>query len=225
MNRKDLIISLILGEISAWLIIILLKGLVPAETYLKFSGKILFGLPVIFPLLCGLALYIAYAISKKIAVVYQIAKFVLVGGFNTLFDWGVLSLAIYFFRKFWQIEASDILFVAFGLTIAFYSLFKSISFILSAANSYSLNKFWTFKQQSSEKVGKEFAQFFLVTICGFAINVGIASLVFKYVSPLAGLNQDQWAIASAVVATAISMVWNFLGYKFIVFGAKSNIPA
>jgi len=219
MNKKDLIISAIIGEAAAWLLFALSKGILPAEKYNEFSGLIKI-LPVIFPIVTGICFYVAYLISKKIAIIYQIAKFVLVGGFNTLFDWGILSLSIFIFRQFWQIEAKDALFVVFGLTIAFYSLFKSISFVLSAANSYTLNKFWTFQSKNIERTGKELSQFFLITICGFGINVGIASSVFKFVNPLAGLNSDQWAIAAAVVATAISMVWNFLGYKFIVFNTK-----
>ncbi len=220
-SKKDLIISVIIGEAAAWLLFALSRGILPAEKYSDFSGLIKI-LPIIFPIVTGFCFYIAYLVSKKIAIIYQIAKFVLVGGFNTLFDWGVLSLSIHIFRNYWQIEAKDVLLAAFGLTIAFYSLFKSISFVLSAANSYTLNKFWTFQNKNIEKTGKELSQFFLITICGFGIKVGIASLVFKFVSPLAGLNSDQWAIAAAIVATAISMVWNFLGYKFIVFNGKKE---
>jgi len=63
-------------------------------------------------------------------------------------------------------------------------------------------------------------QFLTVTFFGFLINVGIASGIFKWVSPVGGLNADQWAIGAAVVATAVSMIWNFIGYKFIVFEQK-----
>ena len=71
-------------------------------------------------------------------------------------------------------------------------------------------------------MGREFLQFIVITILGFLINVGIASVIFKFVSPVAGLNIDQWAILSAAIATAVSMIWNFLGYKFIVFDTKKT---
>lgn len=224
-SKKDLIVSLIIGEIAAWLILILAKGLLTEATL----NKVFFGvglttffktLPVIFPIVCAVCLYIAYLISKKAHIIYQIAKFVLIGGFNTIFDWGLLTLAIFIFRNYLGIDSKDVLIVVFSLSIAYYSLYKSISFVLASINSYFWNKFWTFKRESAEKTGKEFVQFFIVTFIGFLINVGIASGIFKLVTPLAGLNNDQWGILAAVVATAISMCWNFIGYKFIVFEAK-----
>lgn len=212
-SKTDFIASLAIGEVSAWLIIAVMNNLgikIPYLFYLVF----------IFPILCLVGLYIAYLISKKIAVIYQIAKFVLVGGFNTLADWGILAFLIFFFRQYLFIDPKDTL-VSIGIiAIAYYSLYKSISFVVAAANSYFWNKFWTFKRESTEGMGKEFGQFFIVTLVGFVINVFIASAVFKYITPFDGLTYDQWGIASAVFATVISMVWNFLGYKFIVFDNK-----
>lgn len=217
--KKDLIISLIVGEIAAWLLLILAKGVLPLATYEKFSSIIKI-LPIIFPIICAVSLFIAYLIGKKIAIIYQIAKFILIGGLNTLVDWGILTLLIFIFRSSFSINSTDAWITVFSLTIAFYSLYKAISFVLSATNSYFWNKFWTFKREITEKIGKEFLRFLVVTFIGFLINVGIASGIFKLISPVGGLNPDQWAIGAAVVATAVSMVWNFIGYKFIVFEQK-----
>jgi putative flippase GtrA len=217
--KKDLIVSLIVGEIAAWLLLILAKGVLPVATYEKFLSIIKI-LPIIFPIICVVSLFIAYLIGKKIAIIYQIAKFILIGGLNTLVDWGILTLLIFIFRSSFGISSTDTWMVVLSLSIAFYSLYKAISFILSATNSYFWNKFWTFKRETTEKAGKEFLQFLVVTFIGFLINVGIASGIFKMISPVGGLNPDQWAIGAAVVATAISMIWNFIGYKFIVFEQK-----
>ncbi|MFH0852465.1 MAG: GtrA family protein [bacterium] len=222
-SRKDLVVSLVVGEISAWLIWALVKGLLPADKYIAFVGYLKL-LPIVFPVACLLGLYIGYLLGKKIAIVYQIAKFAVIGGFNTLVDWGVLSLVIFIFRQSFAIEAGDNLLMISSLTVAFYSLFKAISFVVAATNGYFWNKFWTFKRESTEKMSKEFLQFFVITFFGFLINVAIASGIFKYITPPLGLNSDQWGIVAAVVATAISMVWNFLGYKFIVFEQK-RMPA
>jgi putative flippase GtrA len=212
-SKSDFWASLAIGEISAWLIIAVINNLGVKFPYLSF-------LPVVFPILCVGGLYIAHLIGKKIAIIYQIAKFVLVGGFNTLADWGILAFLIYFFRLYLSHDSKDLLFSVGVFTIAYYSLYKSISFIVAAANSYFWNKLWTFKRESTEGMGKEFGQFFIVTIIGFLLNVFIASAIFKYIAPFDGLTADQWGIVSAVFATIISMVWNFLGYKFIVFDAK-----
>jgi len=221
-RKNDLIAALIIGEISAWLIFILAQEILPENIYGKVS-LVLKTLPLVFPILCAIFLYIVFLFGKKITVANQIGKFVLVGGFNTLVDWGILSLLIYVFHSSLGIDSEDILLDIFYWTIIYYSLFKGISFILAATNSYLWNKFWTFQRETTEKVGKEFVQFFTITFIGFLINVGIASCVFKYIQPFGGLNSAQWAIFSAVIATAVSMIWNFLGYKFIVFDRKQPV--
>lgn len=222
MKRSDIIATLILGEIAAWLLIAVVRGLLSPEFYAKISSILFVGLPIVFPILCLVFLYIAFWIGKKIETIRQAAKFVLVGGLNTLVDWGVLSLLIFVFRDAFKIGSYDVILTIFSVTIVYYSLFKGISFIIATTNSYIWNKFWTFKRKTSETVTKEFLQFFIVSVIGFLINVGIASIIFKFISPVAGFNADQWAIISAAIATAVSMIWNFLGYKFIVFEKKND---
>jgi len=212
-SKTDFWAGLIIGEISAWLIIAVINNL-------GFQIPLLVFLPVIFPVLCIAGLFISFFIGKKIPVIYQIGKFVLVGGFNTLVDWGILAFLIFFFRVYFLSEPGDILLSAGVIAVAYYSLYKAASFLVAVGNSYFWNKFWTFKRESSEDIGKEFGQFLIVTFIGFLLNVFIASMIFKYIAPFGGLTLDQWGIISAVFATAVSMVWNFLGYKFMVFGAN-----
>ncbi len=221
MKRSDIIASLVLGEIAAWLILAVVKTILPLF-YEQFRSLLLIGLPIVFPILCLIFLYLAFLIARRIVVIRQASKFVLVGGLNTLVDWGVLSFLIFAFQKYLNISSSDVIFSVFSLTIIFYSLFKAISFILATINSYIWNKFWTFQRRTTEKLSKEFLQFVVVSVIGFLINVGLASFVFKFISPFGGLNIDQWAIFSAAIATVVSMIWNFLGYKFIVFDTKSK---
>lgn len=64
-----------------------------------------------------------------------------------------------------------------------------------------------------------FAKFLAISLVGLAINSGVVALVSAYLadggtilsSPEAARN------ASKILATGLSLVWNFLGYKFIVF--------
>ncbi len=60
----------------------------------------------------------------------------------------------------------------------------------------------------------------MVSIVGFLINVIIASYVFKSISPVGGLNLDQWGIIGAAIGSIAGLAWNFVGYKFIVFKEK-----
>jgi putative flippase GtrA len=142
---------------------------------------------------------------KNFILYFQAGKFVLVGVLNTLIDLGVLNLLIF---------ATGI---ASGL---WYTVFKGISFIAAVINSYILNKFWTFKSAGQANKGKEFAQFLTVSIVGFGINVGVASLVVNVISqqfPSFGVSEQIWANIGAISATFCAMAWNFIGYKFIVF--------
>jgi len=143
-------------------------------------------------------------------VIKQAGKFVLVGILNTLIDLGVLNLLIFIT----------------GIASGFgYSAFKGISFTVAVVNSYILNKFWTFSafaKASADKKssGREFSQFFIVSVIGFGINVGVASLVVNVIGnpfTFSGVSDTIWANVGAIVATFCAMAWNFLGYKFIVF--------
>lgn len=202
-KKSDIIISLFIGEVTAWLLILIGKNIQVKLTYLKF-------LPIILPFLFLFGLYFTYLISKKFRVFYQIGKFVLVGGFNTMVDFGVLNLLILLTG------------LATGIS---YSIFKSASFLTAAVNSYLWNKFWTFKKTSfnpvtataGEEMGKEFLKFLTISFVGFMINVGVASFLVIFVGPLRGISPVIWANLGAVAGTAFSMTWNFLGYKFIVF--------
>jgi putative flippase GtrA len=161
-----------------------------------------------------LGLYVCHALSKKIAVMWQFGKFFVTGVMNVLVDFGVLAIITLLFKKFFAISSNDVLFTI-GATVTFYSLYKAISFTVSNINSYFWNKHWTFNKSGDKK--SEFLQFFMVSVVGFSINVVIASLVFKNVTPLAGMNLDQWGFMGAAAGSIAGLMWNFLGYKFLVF--------
>jgi putative flippase GtrA len=218
-SKKDLIVALVIGEIAAWLLLVLAKFIFPGQAYLNYSQYLKY-LPFVFPVVCALCLFVAFILAKKIAVIYQIAKFVLIGGFNFLIDSGVVAILTLSVRNLYHIDQDAPFMTIFSLTLAFFALYKGISFIIASTNSYFWNKLWTFKREKTEKSSKEFLQFFIVSVVGFLINVGIAYGVFDIVSAPEGLNKDQWTMLAVVAATVVSMCWNFIGYKFIVFEQK-----
>ena len=143
------------------------------------------------------------------ALVLQGIKFVLVGILNTAIDFGVLNLLIL------------ITGITGGWAIA---PLNAISFLCAATNSYLWNKFWTFKAKGGV-AGKEFSQFLIISLIGIGINTGIVVAGTSLVSPLFGLSSKVWVNLIKVLATGVSMVWNFLGYKFIVFKDKNVQPS
>jgi len=212
LTRRDLYLGLLAGLIIGLLALPVIK----AAKESLYNQLAVFLVPF-FLLAVPIGLVIANWISKKIAVVWQISKFIVIGGMNTLVDLGVLSLITFAFRSFFGIQSKDILI----FTLTFYSLFKATSFIVANISSYYWNKYWTFHKDSSEEKeggnGAKFLQFFLVSIIGFVINVLVASYVFKAIHPFDGLNPDQWGLIGAACGSIAGLAWNFLGYKFIVF--------
>ncbi len=204
MKKQDILSGLIIGEASAWLILAIFKNI-------RLELPFVWSLPFVLPVLCLAGLLVDDFLGRKFAILWQAAKFLLVGVLNTLIDLGILNLLIL---------VSD---VSSGL---WFSVFKGASFTIAVINSYFWNKFWTFKSSVGEArqapqlrsgQAKEFLQFFVVSAIGFGMNVGAASLVVNIVGPQLGLSDKLWANVGALIATFISMAWNFLGYKFIVF--------
>jgi len=142
-------------------------------------------------------------------IIKQISKFVIVGVINTGIDFAVLN-ALLFSTKIYS-----------GRWLI---LFNSISFSAAVINSYFLNKYWTFKSQNVEdSKAKQFSQFLIISIIGISINDAIVYGLATFTSPLFGLSAQMWTNVAKLFATAASMVWNFIGYKFIVFKKKDSI--
>ncbi len=83
-----------------------------------------------------------------------------------------------------------------------------IAFVIASVVSYISQKKLTFKNESKKYTNQLFI-FFLISLVGLLINVGI---VFGAVECL-GL----WYIFGKVVATVVTYVWNFFAHKQITF--------
>lgn len=195
MKKSDIIAILIIGEIVAIFLIFVLKNL-------GYFFNFLWLLLIVLPILALIALSAFCFMGKKIPVAFQFGKFISVGIANTAVDFGVLN--------FLMLSTN----ISAGI---FYSIFKGISFIVAVIHSYAWNKFWTFKKTETEKVGGEFLRFFVVSVIGFCINVGIASFVVNVISVPAVISLKIWANIGAAAGSIVGLLWNFIGFKFIVF--------
>src|SRR3989344_567767 len=97
-----------------------------------------------FPSLALIGMFVVKKLSKKLALLWQVAKFALVGVLNTAIDFGILNLLI-------------------------------------------------------------------------LITTTVVVVVTTWIPPLFGLSPTLWANVAKVFATGFSMVWNFTGYKLVVF--------
>ena len=132
---------------------------------------------------------------------FQFIKFICVGLLNTGIDFGILNL---------------LMFITGINTGIICSFFKAISFMVAVTNSYFLNKLWTFnKGRDFEK--KEFIRFITISLIAFGINVTFFSIFNNFISPLGNISPVLWANISALVATGLTTLINFFGYKRFVF--------
>jgi putative flippase GtrA len=136
---------------------------------------------------------------KKLFV--QFSKFAVVGVLNTAIDFGVLNILVFATG----IKSGGVLFVL-----------NIVAFTVATTNSYFWNKFWTFKDKGSVRP-VQIGQFLTVSVIGALINSAVVYTVSTFVDPLFGLSPTIWVNVAKVVATGFSFIWNFAGYKFIVF--------
>jgi len=198
-TKKDYLLVSIIGFFFGLLLLPVLNNIKLPFAEITFSNAFL--IVVGFVIFANFALWLTSLLSRLFPVLLQIAKFVAVGGLNTLLDLGILNTLIFLS----------------GIAVGWwYSIFKGISFIAAVINSYFWNKHWTFGVSDSANI-KEFSQFMAVSFVGFAINVGAASLLVNFIGSPESISPERWANIGALSATIISLVWNFVGYKFIVF--------
>ncbi len=157
----------------------------------------------IVPVLWIAGVAFGYFLGQWIPFFNQFGKFVAVGFTNATVDFGVLYLLI---------AVSGI------ATGVYFSLFKLVSFSVALAHSYFWNKFWAFSGASGNRTG-ELARFFAVTVAALVINVVSASLIVNAVGPLFGLDVRQWAGIGAVVGSAVSLIFSFVGFRLVVFAS------
>ncbi len=118
------------------------------------------------------------------------------------------------FLKFAVVGFSGMI-VNFGITFFFkekVGLNKYFSnvfgFVVAATTNYFLHHYWTFQSQN-QQMGKEYVQFFTVSVVGAAIDTLVVFLLHDKLK----LN----FYISKIFATAVAMVWNFLANLLFTF--------
>jgi putative flippase GtrA len=147
-------------------------------------------------------------ILERYPIIRQFLRFAVIGVINTGVDLLVLNLLMIVFDQRDGIH---------------FTIFKTVSFAIAVISSYFLNKYWAFEDKNKKEEVRKFSQFIAVSIIGALINVGIASLVVSirpdaFITSVSVDTFNQiWGNFAALCGTAIGLIWNFLGYKFVVF--------
>lgn len=201
-KNSDLRNSLVLGLIIGLFLLFVmtnLKGEIPMPGFLSGPKWLIV---VITPTFVTLWIYITFNLGTRWPVFFQFGKFVTIGFSNTAIDFGLLNLFMYISH------------VERGL---FFSLFKGFSFLVAVSNSFIWNKFWTFDNNYREQLGKQFFKFLVISGVAFIINVTVASVIVNVIGPIGKFSPTLWANIGAFASLGITLLWTFLGYKFVVF--------
>jgi len=198
MKKIDIILALVTGEGVAGLFIWLIKNSptinLPILLWLS---------PFIFPVLAVLGVWISYLIGKRYLFVYQLAKFLLIGAFFSVFDLIIFNFLLGYFG----ISREE---------IVRYAVFVVISFTIVTVMKYLGDKYWAFEKSGMEKPGMEITTYFVITLISGAIQTASASFLFALIPSIFGNAMVIGNIAK-IGGIVIASIWNFLGYKFIVF--------
>jgi len=116
-------------------------------------------------------------------------RYLLFGGLATIVDWFVYYVSVYSFNFH-------------------YALSVTFSFMLGSITNFSLNKYFNFRN----KYKKLHNQFFVYLIIAF---IGLLFTIFLLWVFIDLLLVDKFL--ARVIATAVILVYNFLGHKYVTF--------
>ncbi len=124
-------------------------------------------------------------------------RFAFIGGINTALDFGILFLL-----------------TALGLDKLVANFFStSVAFVFS----FFANRTFTFKSTGSAK--KQFLPFLIVTLIGLWILQPLVILAITQL--LHSLDQALALFIAKLIATIVSLIWNYILYSRFVFKKKS----
>jgi putative flippase GtrA len=206
MTKKDFSLMVVLGAAVGLLIQPIMTNALPRIGLSMLDRALIL---VFFAALAPFLIWLSELLSRFFKGIYQFAQFAAVGTLNSFIDIGVFNFetAIY------------------GITpvsTAAFVVFKAISFLCGTTNSFFWNKYWTFSTnrathpEGAIKETKEAASFYVIAGIGWAVNVGVATAI-KLLEP-SGVSSKLWVnVVAPLCGIAASFIWDFLGYKYVVF--------
>ncbi|MBO4752576.1 MAG: GtrA family protein [Bacteroidales bacterium] len=145
-----------------------------------------------------------------------------------------MTISREFIRKFvrFAIVGASGMVVDYGFLVLFVQvcglpglLANALSFTLAASWNYMLNRIWTFGSKD-ERVGREYAKFFTVSVIGLGISTFTIWLIVSLVPSwseesgegfsLGGV-KILWFYVAKAISIAITMLWNFFANYLYTF--------
>jgi len=99
----------------------------------------------------------------------------------------------------------------FGL---WYVASSAIAFIVSFFTSFVLQKFWTFRDPSIERMSKQFAIYIILGVSNFLLNPSLLFVLVEYLGV--------WYMLGQAIVGLVLAIGNYIVNKFITF-KKSDL--
>lgn len=193
---RDTRLALLAGLVAGFLAQAVLHGVYPAATWWMHLGLFVLAL-VVPPLFLKLA-------SRLPVLGENFPRFVIVGGLTTFVDLGILDGLL-------------LTFASVDTYAHLFPLLATASFVVATLSAFFWNRIWTFDHDEKLTAG-HVGRFYAVTLVSFLVNVGLSTLLV-WINPLPFVPHVLWANIAKLLATAVSLLMNFFGYKRLVFRA------
>ncbi len=133
---------------------------------------------------------------------HEMAKFGIVGAFNTVLDFGLFNL----------------LYVGLGWTALGAN---TASVAVAATSSFFMNRHWTFRHRARTDLRREYLVFFLLNGVGLLIATGCILFVERVLDQTGPL----WLNIAKVAGLVLGMIFRFTTYKRFVFLSPERAAA
>ena len=200
-TKKDFGLSLLAGVVVGLIVYLMLLAGSSGQGWETKSWFLIIALPFVF----ALGTWLGGVLANWFSFLHSFSRFVVVGFLNTAVDFGVLALLLYLLQ-YTDGQTTKLIVANTG------------SFLIAVTNSYFWNKLWSFEARGGG--AGQFAQYIAITVIGLLLDDAIIYIGITYFQPMFGVSALNWIFVAKAVGTVVSLIWNFVGYRFIVFKAS-----
>lgn len=198
-TKKDYFIGAVAGFFTSVLLLVILSFLDVSFAYQKAAALIL------IPILWAGGVWLGGFLSKYFLFFAQFGKYSAAGFLSAAIDFAILNYASYLTG------------VTAGIVIGWVNV---PGFVVAVVNGYLWNKLWVFKSQRGG-LFYDFPKFAMVAVGGLIINsvlvIAFTTYIPHYLPTILLIGAERWLNVSKLVANIAVLIWNFTGFKFIVF--------
>src|SRR3989344_5412961 len=197
--KKDYLIGAGAGFLTGALGLVILRILNITFPYQNLAALVL------LPILWAAGVWLGDFLGARVKPFFsQFGRYAAAGFLSTAIDFSVLNFTSYLTG------------ITAGVVVGWVN---APGFLIAVVNGYLWNKLWVFKDYDGKNLFSDFPKFFAVGIGGLIINsvLIIALTTYAPASIILAVGGSKWLNVAKFIANTAVLVWNFLGFKFIVF--------